>query len=204
MAWECAVRAAVCGGDDAAYAWHDVVKKAVYSLNAGAQPGATGVRTPVLRKVVAHSHKARSVVASWVDGLLAGAGGEMLRLVRICLLPKKNGGLRPLGIGEPVANVAKRVALDHLRAAGRVMERFDAAGQWLDHSDAAQSAGRMLGAWHGGGGSLLVRSTCRTPSQQRRQARGCAVGAQGVPVGDAVCACVPAADEWRQGAWDGC
>jgi hypothetical protein len=144
------VREAVTGANEAA--WVQAVREAVLAAPNGAAPGITGMRSGWLRDAVLGDggRVALGVVAYWVEGLLAGGGADILRMVRLSLLSKgEKGGWRPLGVGETVANVAKRLALRALRPSAE--ERCGAQGQWAGGEDACRRwGGHIQGAWERG------------------------------------------------------
>ena len=132
---------AVGGVDDVP--WRQRVKDAVLKANAGAAPGVSGVRMTVLREMVGVDG-GLAMVSGWVDGLLGGGGGAMLGSARLRMIEKPGGkGWRPLGIGEALGVVAKKVALEAMLAEGARVA-LENGGQWLLEADSCKLLGGRL------------------------------------------------------------
>jgi hypothetical protein len=144
------VRETAAGDNEAA--WLQAVREAVLDAPRGAAPGVSGMRSGWVRDAVLGDggREALGVVASWVEGLLTGGKPELLRTVRLSLLSKgEKGGWRPLGVGEAVGNVAKRVALRVLQPLAE--ERFGVEAQWLAADDGCRRWGsHMQDMWERG------------------------------------------------------
>lgn len=122
--------------------WEKVVTTAIWEMNPQAQPGPSGFRAAWLKgAVVADGGQdggegggrrgevpVKRMVAQWVDGILGGGARELLGLVRLRLLPKPNGGARPIGVGEAVGQLAKKVVATWLLT--QVQARLEEQGQW--------------------------------------------------------------------------
>ena len=137
------VRVRVAKGDKGM--WEEAVREAIREADGTASPGVTGFRVAWLKQAVALEREPRGTkgsprggsggqtvvgtVAQWVEGMMAGGAGTMLSTVLLRLIPKPGkDGARPIGVGEPIAAVAKRVVASALRASteGWLQQR----GQW--------------------------------------------------------------------------
>lgn len=148
------VREALVGDSEAL--WQAEVLTVLKAASRGAAPGVSGLRGGWLRDLATGPQAAEvgALVGEWVEGMLCGHAAELLRTVRLRLVPKPGGrGWRPLGIGEALANATKRVALALLRrSAGPRLLR---GGQWLDLADGCRGLGRALQVAHAEGCALL-------------------------------------------------
>ena len=146
------VRSAVSGDDRPT--WVSLVEQTVRDGSRCAAPGVTGFRTSWLHTMI-RDRASLEAIATWVDGLLLGHDPDLLRSVRLSLIPKGGGktGSRPIGVGESIANVAKRVAL---RLLDRTAPSALASGaQWCGEKDACRELAGVLQAAHTSGLSLL-------------------------------------------------
>ena len=158
------VRERVAGSGQGA--WEDVVQKAVRVGARDAAPGMTGFRlgwlvsaynadagngTPragdaAIKRGTPDAHgrlPVSTVIARWIDGILCGDAAELMNVVRLRLIPKPaGGGARPIGVGEAIAGVAKRIAKNALstKADGWLMQR----GQWVEGADACRKLARVM------------------------------------------------------------
>lgn len=139
--------------------WEAKVKDALWAGDRHAAPGLTGCRLGWLADAVRkdskpHPHAARQAtalgtLATWVDGLLGGGAKALLNTVRLRLIPKKDGKARPLGIGEAIAGVAKRVVARLLLDEGK--RWMEERGQWgLTSNGATRAAGVHVEGWSNG------------------------------------------------------
>lgn len=131
-----AVRLWTCGED--AGRWEEMVWKVVEEKGADVCAGVSGMRFAHLAQIRAVAG-VREVVAEAVDGLLQGRDEALMGRVRLTFLRKAGGGLRPIGVGETLPQVAKTLLG---RALGAVVGATVAdAGQWGLVEDAARRLG---------------------------------------------------------------
>ena len=136
------IREALAGHTDSA--WHTKVKEAIKAGPSGAAPGVTGLRSGWLQKLVlgGSCDTVMPVLADWVEGMLLGGADAITRTVRLSLIPKPAGGYRPICVGEALANVAKRLAL-------QALEHYSTralidGGQWLNAKDGCRTWAKGL------------------------------------------------------------
>lgn len=99
----------------AAGSWQRAVQKALSCCGRLSAPGLSGLRAEHVRAALCYrplSGAVSDALASVVDGVCSGAVSAGLRSCRLFGIPKPSGpGVRPIGIGELLRNLACRVTL---------------------------------------------------------------------------------------------
>ena len=131
-------------GQSTPAAWRTHVANAVKACNAAAAPGVSGFRVRWLADALRTDSdgKVLSVLADFVDGLLGGGARCVMTTVRLVLIPKPDGKWRPLGVGEAIATIAKRIALAVLR--DHIGTYVHDAAQYTDESDGVAAVARTV------------------------------------------------------------
>ena len=110
--------------------WVSAVTKALAAADGTSAPGMSGLRMSILKMAVQEDGSGGVVrtISEWVDGICGGGAGGLARTLRFRLIPKANGGVRPIGVGEAVVGVAKRVVATALTE--QVGDWLKLHGQW--------------------------------------------------------------------------
>ena len=128
--------------------WRQACGAALTKCGRLASPGPSGLRAEHIRSALACRALQAEVMDAWaevVDGLCAGFVPATLKDGRLFLLPKRGDGLRPVGAGEVLRNVACRVALPQLLES--LKERAEELGQWgMSECGAQRAAARIHAA----------------------------------------------------------
>ncbi|RMG60814.1 MAG: hypothetical protein D6722_20465, partial [Bacteroidetes bacterium] len=87
-------------------AWVEVVAAAVKNMKDSTAPGPSGLRRVAVKALLSNDG-AKKTLAAVMEGLLMGGCRDILSACRLTLIKKPGGGYRPIGVGEPLAVLAK-------------------------------------------------------------------------------------------------
>ena len=117
-------------------AWTARVWRVIKGKSADVTGGPSGLRYAHLEQLAAIS-AVEDATADGVDALAAGKEAAMYNTVRLTLLKKPAGGLRPIGVGEAHAQIAKKIGCDILDDA--MVGKMTESGQWVSVVDACRA-----------------------------------------------------------------
>lgn len=134
--------------------WDRVVLETIDGAEDNA-PGRSGLRIGHLKQMLRGTGGAlmKRAFGKMVDELLKGADGKHVRDVVVKLLPKGGGKARPIGMGEVLPAVAKRLAAKVLRQ--DMQDCLLGMGQWAEVQNGCQAAAREVDWMIGEGYGLL-------------------------------------------------
>jgi hypothetical protein len=150
------------GGGDLSLDWlggeaavREGVLRALASADRSTSGGPSGLRQGHLRDLAVADPAVTGVVAGWAVELLKGRHGGFAGAARLRCIPKGNGGIRPLSVGEAIPSLAKKVVAATL--AESVLEELEGAGQMgLSPHGCERVAGAAQAALSAGKGLALL------------------------------------------------